>query len=746
MVDNFDTQSWKDRCDRYFTSISESGKNNEQENHTNGSKYAEHEDNAANDQKDTWKDLSEIRKRTSEHWFKRKAKHIFSVLDIHGTRILSKSTGTPSFVVWLIILILCSAGFGVTLYFFLTDMIQKTSYYRTVQVDISRRTSDVVVNICNTNKYKKSAILSSDHEELKSFINGVNGPVSVQEQVSLTNVLDGNSKLKEYLMKNGELSHVIAELENDVIIKEMLKKSSTSLLHRLSLYGRPELLHQVITMNEEDLEKLGHPTEEVLVQCWVDNSECDKRKVQTLVSTEYGKCFSILAARGSNLVQLTLNANTSEYVENLSPESGFIVSVEDSQKTASSWKPVQIPTGFHSDLHIGKLTSVARLDTCTTLETKQECEDRCFRSYVNRLCDCSLEDNASQDQRCQTDKLKFYICIQILRVLHSERLLECQCLQACSEKIYSVELSSMFPLSDQRLMLHSSGKLNTSDSLRENLAILTVHLTPEVFEEYQEHAAYTVFEVLIGVGGLSALVLGISVITVLEVLYLLISCIVQTIDKLKNRSKDLASPRRLSDSEITSITWAVYRQRRRMEEIQKAKAREAVDMHMANNAGYNIVRGNVQNRLSKRNSHSTNNHQGDEAKHQGHVTNDTALQNGYLRRYEGRNSGHNHARTRDSYAKATQKYEQRDTSGLHERSSRTKDGHYNSSVVRTPADNREAALKMPGLVGHKPPPPRAVYYMYDYGNPVYQSPPEDVLYNGPAAYFGPPQISEPVYL
>ena len=60
---------------------------------------------------------------------------------------------------------------------------------------------------------------------------------------------------------------------------------------------------------------------------------------------------------------------------------------------------------------------------------------------------------------------------------------------------------------------------------------------------------------------------------------------------------------RLSDSEITSITWAMHRLRRREEEIRKEK--EAKCQKRNNKKEPNIVTGNAQTRIARRNSYLT---------------------------------------------------------------------------------------------------------------------------------------------
>lgn len=289
MHEEFDTQSWKERCDRYFTSISDTGKDHDQEKHqrkqiSQSSKAQEEhkEDDVPGGEGDdyVWENLSEVNKRFTEHWLTRKIRFVFSVLDVHGSRILSKSTGTSGVVVCFILMLICLSAFGVGLGFLVRDFITRPSYFRVVNLVTSRsETKDVVVSICNLNRYKKSRVLTSQFTDLKMFVEGIYVMQDTEDDVTLLSVLKKNNKLMSFIKERSDntIDQLISSLEKDIVLREIMKNSNTSQLYRLSLHGNPDFLHNVIAIPITDSEEMGHTKDEMLIKCWIDNTECNNR-------------------------------------------------------------------------------------------------------------------------------------------------------------------------------------------------------------------------------------------------------------------------------------------------------------------------------------------------------------------------------------------------------------------------------------------------------------------------------------
>lgn len=69
------------------------------------------------------------------------------------------------------------------------------------------------------------------------------------------------------------------------------------------------------------------------------------------------------------------------------------------------------------------------------------------------------------------------------------------------------------------------------------------------------------------------------------------------------RSKTKLSPQKLTDSEITSITWAVYRQRRKSEESNPVKITDPKNHGNCQTDIPKTLGGNAHNRISRRSSY-----------------------------------------------------------------------------------------------------------------------------------------------
>ncbi|XP_045156231.2 amiloride-sensitive sodium channel subunit alpha-like [Mercenaria mercenaria] len=741
MADEFESQSWKDRCDRYFSSISDTGKDRDQEKHAKNDSENTRErrvmkNGLLDDNDKEWRDLSEVRNVFSEYWLLRSARRVMSMLDIHGARVASKTTGTVGFIIWMIIVVISVLTFGSLLYFILRDYSDEPSTFRINSIRQSKGliSDDISLTVCNLNVIKKSQLVNSGLNDLDDLINGKNIIVTREETNTVREELETNKKLKAFLLTRNTdtFSEFVASTENDIVVQELTRSSNLSLLHRLSQYGKPGLLKEVVQLSKADVEKMGHATNETLVKCWKDNRQCQPMDIQTKTDPDYGNCIAMSTLKNTRTVELVLNVQSEEYIEYLSPSAEFIVSLGHGSDILQN-QVVQISPGFHSTVSVNKLTSLKRLDrSCSTSGvSKKICERNCLKDHLVRLCGCSIGGEDMSLNICKMNQASDYICVKSLQRLQFLGNLPCQCRERCSEKKLDLQMSAIGWPSEQYTEKYGQQNV-TKGYIRENIALLTIHLSPMFTEEIEEYEPFEIMDIFVRIGGLSAFVAGVSVVTVLEILYMVLQSVVQFVRYIRKRSSSVASPRRLSDSEITSITWAMYRQRRRLEEVNKTKEDKT-----ANNAGVNALGGNVQARILKRSSYAAAETRELNNEHVTASNDNPSRHNGYSRRYDGKNPFYQ-SRTREIYAKDS------DSHKIDNRYS-TNGGNYTVNVIRPPRqndyiyDNRHEPVYT-GNVLH----PNGV--KYKDRNTAEKHHPENVfLYNGAVAYFSP-NVSEPVYL
>lgn len=184
----------------------------------------------------------------------------------------------------------------------------------------------------------------------------------------------------------------------------------------------------------------------------------------------------------------------------------------------------------------------------------------------------------------------------------------------------------------------------------------------------------------------------------------------------------------------------MYRQRRRLEEINKVKDKPA------NNTGVNALGGNVQSRIFKRNSYATPENMdanGDLVhKHIG-SSNDSPTRHNYLKRYDGKNPSYQ-SRNRESLTKEKSHGSDKPNGDIN--MYRTNTGDYKVNVIRPQRqmdyihDNRHVPIYT-GSILH----PNGFQYVDK--NAIERHRADNVyFYDGAAAYFNPANVSEPVYL
>lgn len=148
MGDEDSYSAWKDRCDRYFTSISES------ESVRNGN----YEKNRHMKKWRTLRDVTsdELTKSDATSNFDR-ARLWLPAVDIHGLGIAGTTTHVLETSIWIIISCVAFSGFVFLVYLNFSVYYLQSSSFRTEQV--GARISEVpVITVCNKNKLRFSVV------------------------------------------------------------------------------------------------------------------------------------------------------------------------------------------------------------------------------------------------------------------------------------------------------------------------------------------------------------------------------------------------------------------------------------------------------------------------------------------------------------------------------------------------------------------------------------------------------------
>ena len=285
-----DTGSWKERCDRYFTSLTDTDvRQDNNDKDTKNGKSDTHNDNTA--EKDSWKNLSEFKQDTNRML---RLKKVLHVLDIHGTRILCAGKHWLECVLWFMIISASLAVLVYVIYLQVTDYQKQVNErtFETVAIQNDAMNSErplvsslnsarPLVSFCNRNTLKKSAVSGTRFADLANMDSGI--VTSQHEHASIkdtpSNVLKSNHKLNSLLKEQlgDELDRFMRELEDDISIKLLSESSNTSLLYSLAMAGTSDILLRYLQPSRTEIQEIGHKMKDMLVRCIVDGRDCRER-------------------------------------------------------------------------------------------------------------------------------------------------------------------------------------------------------------------------------------------------------------------------------------------------------------------------------------------------------------------------------------------------------------------------------------------------------------------------------------
>lgn len=288
-------QSWEDRCNRYFSSLSDTEKDHGQEKHAaedhrnipnseldrhgNVDEITKSErDDDGNKRTIPWKSLSEMRKLYSEHWVLRHSRKVLAGLDIHGSRISYRAKTRTEMLAWLLISL---AGIAVTVYlvYALIDDYSNNRTYNVIKHGNGKlnNKSRLSVTICNMNVLKSSLVDGNSRlSMLKNYTDGTSTNQYFTTPVNIQNIISANVQLSMLLREklSDDIDTFVDNLKDNVIIQELLTSSSKSLIQRLQKYGRPDLLVEILGLTRSEVESMGYTDKDLIQDCWIDEHIC----------------------------------------------------------------------------------------------------------------------------------------------------------------------------------------------------------------------------------------------------------------------------------------------------------------------------------------------------------------------------------------------------------------------------------------------------------------------------------------
>ncbi|XP_033750780.1 uncharacterized protein LOC117334998 isoform X2 [Pecten maximus] len=562
-----DSNSWQHRCERYFTSISES------DERRGGWGYMRTPDEPNME----WKNLAglanEAKKRSSA--FSR-AKRWMRQLDIHGCGRVGYASFVES-VFWILISVL---AFGALSYvvFLYAEIYLNTSHFQTLSYKIPPfSSSSPNITICNNNKLRKSALQHSQNrfQALLNVSSKTNKILQQRQQTLTAKELLERTTLYDNLtsiLQHSELKSLYSELEEEYLpYSYMSSPSDYGSLYLWGIQEGVEILKDVVTPTKSELQTYGHRKDTLIVHCWADGKNCNKNRFfSEHQDPDLGNCVTFSNPDNNiETVSFLLNVEPEETVGELTPSVGVHVYVgerDSGQNTLTISQP-----GTAVFVNTQKKSKIDRTKGCNPqqLYSQKACLRQCVDEMIESFCQCQRSFDVIATEQCRVDVKFENICARTIQKLYSLGKLKCGCLPRCSQSLYSVEASSSTWPSPGNIgyieqFLFQQGVNSSHHFIRNSLTKVTVNYK-DMVEETVTESSLTLLDLVAKIGGISAILVGISAISILEVLWFLVRLLTYGCRQLIKRSKQRDNIHRLAESDVTSITWQAYRQKRREE-------------------------------------------------------------------------------------------------------------------------------------------------------------------------------------
>ncbi|XP_070538275.1 uncharacterized protein [Ptychodera flava] len=324
-------------------------------------------------------------------------------------------------------------------------------------------------------------------------------------------------------------------------------------------------LRDVLRVDKDEVATMGHQAEDFILQCTYAGEICDARNDFVMTQDEYyGNCFHFNAkpdsaaiySRGAGILHglsLILFTEQNEYLSIYGQDSASVVSI-----VPRNVSPFPGQSGFFA--MPGTVTSVSMTEilidrlskpygNCTEdtshiqlplgikkPSTKLKysllaCETACYRRSLLHYCGCS-DSLAIKIPPCRITNETQEICLQLIRFFFYSDLLPCNCPPPCRETKYQLTISQSKWPSDAylnnllklvKVKNPKTRNLNDLESARSNLIRLNVYFESLNIQSTSQLPAYKWEDLLSDVGGTFGLYIGLSLITLFEIIQFFIS-------------------------------------------------------------------------------------------------------------------------------------------------------------------------------------------------------------------------------
>ncbi|XP_052701236.1 degenerin unc-8-like [Crassostrea angulata] len=457
-------------------------------------------------------------------------------------------------IIWLILVMAMMAWLTIQCYWLLDKYF---SYPVEVKIELKSapKLAFPSVTVCNRNPLKKSKLAGSvfsrlrDKLDLKTDTTLYNGAMEQLQNKGHSGPHHTEENLTSLVQEHG--FNMWDGLQNESVAGTFYKTSSSEII-AASAYASMALLE-----DDDSIEEFGHQKTDMITSCVFSGQQCSPANFTYLHNSKYGNCYTFNSANDPNpqlytyyagpLMGLTLefNIQQSEYISALAPDAGIRVSIHE-----RGTYPFPEDDGF--TISPGSASSVAlrqvyisRLEpqhgNCSKNPTvvddymdkygftyhKRTCLKSCYQQTLIQLCNCACPNFlVPQNYTNICDFTNETISTCTSESVEQWDTCDEKCPSNCQENQYETTVTaSAWPSKAYESYLNSRMKLTSNEFMDggpntdkdENLVKLEIYFAEMTYKSIESQKAYESQNLISDIGGQLGLWLGLSAITIGEI-------------------------------------------------------------------------------------------------------------------------------------------------------------------------------------------------------------------------------------
>ncbi|XP_035666346.1 amiloride-sensitive sodium channel subunit gamma-like [Branchiostoma floridae] len=333
----------------------------------------------------------------------------------------------------------------------------------------------------------------------------------------------------------------------------------------------------LVQLNDSMKQSLGHQARDLIQECQFDGRPCSFRNFTLFTDSTYGNCFtfnkeefipgrsphSVTSAGPSHGLSLILYIEQEEYIPRIAEKAGVRVVIHSNEVFPfPEAEGFDAPPGSLTSAGL-RLTHISRLGgkygDCTDGAghellypggyTQQNCIATCHQDHMINICGCAdISYMLPQGATYCNFSTSVATCEEGVKRRIATANLTCACPASCSDRVFrkSIGLAewpadSYLPTVLSKLRTKSRGPgtgiLGDSDEFKRNLLKVNIYYEALNFERITESPGYEVENLLGDIGGQLGLWVGMSCLSAMEIMEVLVDIVIILCKKMSGRGR-----------------------------------------------------------------------------------------------------------------------------------------------------------------------------------------------------------------